>query len=118
MTGAHVGFLVIEEKTSGIAGVVNINEIIAGSFQCAFLGYYGMASYAGKGLITEAVGLAIRFAFDELGLHRLEANIQPGNIKSIALAKRPGFQLEGYSPRYLRVGTEWRDHQRWAILAS
>ena len=69
-------------------------------------------------LMTEAVRLAAAHAFGVLGLHRLEANIQPENLRSIALVKRLGFRLEGFSPRYLRIGGEWRDHERWALLAE
>jgi [ribosomal protein S5]-alanine N-acetyltransferase len=59
--------------------------------------------------------LVLREAFTRLDLHRLEANIQPANARSIALAKRCGFALEGFSPRYLKIGGRWRDHERWAI---
>ena len=117
-SGRHLNLVVIETERGEIVGVVNLNEIVAGSFQSAYLGYYGMQAFAGRGFMTEAVGLAVQLAFDELGLHRVEANIQPGNTRSIALVKRLGFSLEGFSPRYLRVAGEWRDHERWAILAD
>ena len=68
--------------------------------------------------MTQAMRLTIRHAFDDLKLHRLEANIQPGNLPSIALVKKCGFEKEGYSPRYLKVLGEWRDHERWAIRAD
>jgi ribosomal-protein-alanine N-acetyltransferase len=60
----------------------------------------------------------LRYAFKQLKLHRLEANIQPGNLASIALIKRAGFVREGYSRRYLKICGQWRDHERWAILSE
>ena len=111
--------MVVREVASGqVAGVVNLNEVVAGAFQSAYLGYYGMVALARRGMMTEAVRLAAAHAFGALGLHRLEANIQPGNLRSVALVKRLGFRLEGFSPRYLRIGGEWRDHERWALLAD
>jgi ribosomal-protein-alanine N-acetyltransferase len=119
LTGPHVGLVARDAATGEIAGVVNVIEIIYGPFyQGAFLGYYGMVGMGGRGLMTEAVRLATRHAFDVLGLHRLEANIQPGNAPSIALVKRLGFRREGFSPRYLRMDGDWRDHERWALLAD
>lgn len=117
ITGPNVG-LIARAPDSRIVGVVNINAIVMGSFQSAYLGYYGMAWCAGQDLMTEAVRLATRFAFDTLGLHRVEANIQPGNTRSIALVRRLGFRCEGLSPRYLRIGGVWCDHERWALLAD
>jgi ribosomal-protein-alanine N-acetyltransferase len=65
--------------------------------------------------MSRALELVISRAFREYRLHRLEANIQPENSRSIALVKRLGFRLEGYSPRYLRIAGKWRDHERWAL---
>ena len=101
-----------------IAGVININSIVRGCFHSGYLGYYAGAPFARRGYMTEGLRLVTRFAFAELKLHRVEANIQPGNVASIALARRCGFRLEGYSPRYLHIRGAWRDHERWALLAD
>jgi ribosomal-protein-alanine N-acetyltransferase len=118
LTGPNVGLVAREIASARVVGIVNISNIVLGAFRSAYLGYYGMAWCAGRGLMTEAVGLAVRYAFDTLGLHRVEANIQPGNAPSIALVRRLGFTKEGFSPRYLRIGGDWRDHERWARLAD
>jgi [ribosomal protein S5]-alanine N-acetyltransferase len=111
-------FIACRLEDGAIVGFLNISEIVRGQFKSAFLGYGGVAGFAGQGYMTEAMRLVLREAFMHLGLHRLEANIQPGNVASIALAKRCGFELEGFSPRYLKVGGRWRDHERWAIRAE
>lgn len=113
-----IGFIARERESGKIVGVVNLSEIVRGFFQSAYMGYYGMAGMNGRGLMGEAVSLVVSYAFGELGLHRLEANIQPGNGPSRALVKRLGFRQEGYSPRYLKINGEWRDHERWAVLAD
>ena len=110
------GFFVCARATGLIAGVININSIVRGFFHSAYLGYYAAAPYAGRGYMTEGLRLVTRYAFDALELHRLEANIQPANTASIALARRCGFRYEGFSPKYLKICGEWRDHERWAIL--
>lgn len=101
-----------------IAGVFTISQIVRGAFQSAFLGYYASARHAGQGYMREGLALVLEQAFGPLALHRLEANIQPGNRPSIALATGAGFRLEGYSPRYLLIGGRWRDHERYAITAD
>jgi ribosomal-protein-alanine N-acetyltransferase len=98
-----------------LAGVINLNEIARGQLTSAYLGYYAFAPHANHGYMSAALARVIAHAFDELELHRLEANIQPGNAPSIALVKRAGFRLEGFSPRYLKVAGRYRDHERWAI---
>jgi ribosomal-protein-alanine N-acetyltransferase len=112
---ANAFYLAHRREDDAIVGFLNISEIVRGKFQSAFLGYGGVAEFAGRGYLTEAMQLVLEEAFKRLRLHRLEANIQPGNAASIALARRCGFQLEGFSPRYLKVGGRWRDHERWAI---
>jgi ribosomal-protein-alanine N-acetyltransferase len=113
-----LGFIARERESNRIVGVINLSEIVRGFFQSAYMGYYGVAGMNGRGFMCEAVGLVITHAFLQLGLHRIEANIQPGNETSRALAKRLGFRQEGYSPRYLKINGEWRDHERWAILSD
>jgi [ribosomal protein S5]-alanine N-acetyltransferase len=101
-----------------LVGIFTISQIVRGYFQSAYLGYYANARHAGKGLMAEAMMLVLDHAFGPLALHRLEANIQPGNQPSIALARGAGFRLEGFSPRYLLIGGQWRDHERFAITAD
>jgi [ribosomal protein S5]-alanine N-acetyltransferase len=113
-----IGFIARERTRGRIIGVINLNEIVRGFLQSAYLGYYGIAGFEGEGLMREALSFVIGHAFRDLGLHRLEANIQPGNERSLGLARRLGFRCEGYSPRYLYIAGEWRDHERWAILAE
>ena len=117
-TESHVGLVARNAASGRVVGMVNLMEIVHGIFQSAYLGYYGMAWCAGSGLMTEAVRLGVVHGFGVLGLHRLEANIQPDNARSLALVRRLGFRCEGFSPRYLCIGGVWRDHERWALLAD
>ena len=108
-------FLVCAREDDTIAGVINLSQIAHGFFQSAYLGYYGFAPSVGRGLMSEGLELVLRHSFRHLKLHRLEANIQPDNERSRRLVERAGFEYEGYSPRYLKIGGRWRDHERWAI---
>lgn len=111
---SNIGLLAINQEEELVA-CINLNEIVRGVFQSAYMGYYAFEPFAGKGLMYQAMGLAIDFAFNELGLHRLEANIQPKNTRSKYLVQALGFRLEGFSPHYLRIGNEWKDHERYAL---
>ena len=113
-----VGLFVRRRVDDALAGVVNLNEPVLGMLPRACLGYYADARLAGRGYMTEGVSLALRHAFDDLGLRRIEANIQPDNRPSLALVRRLGFQKEGFSPRYLRIDGAWRDHERWAVASD
>lgn len=115
----NCGLLVVQQGAASLelAGVVNITNVVMGPFCSGYLGYYAFAGYECQGLMREGLTLAVRHAFRTLKLHRLEANIQPGNAASLALVRACGFTQEGYSPKYLKIGGRWRDHERWAIVA-
>jgi ribosomal-protein-alanine N-acetyltransferase len=112
------GLLVCLRRTGTMAGLVNINNIIRGRFQNGSLAYAAFAPTAGQGYMAEGLGLVLRYAFERLRLHRLEAQIQPGNHASVGLVRRLGFRHEGYSPELLFIDGAWRDHERWAITSD
>lgn len=109
-------FLVCLIDDGAIAGTLNLSQIFRKSFQNAYLGYQLFAGFTGKGYMTEAVAIGLHHAFVDLGLHRIEANVQPNNKPSIGVLARNGFGKEGFSRRYLKINGRWRDHERWAIL--
>jgi len=86
VTGANASFVAREGTSDRIAGVTTLSQIFLKGFQSA---YHSIAGFAGRGLMTTAVRLTINQAFNDIGLHRLQANIQPGNHRSIALAYSP-----------------------------
>lgn len=111
-------FLLCRRDDGAILGLVNINEVVRGIFQSGYLGYWIGAPFARQGFMREGLELVVGHAFEELLLHRLEANIMPENAASLALVRGLGFRREGLSPRYLKIAGEWRDHERWSILAD
>jgi len=114
----HAGYAALRRDDDSWVGVFNFSEIVRGAFQNAYLGYYGFRANAGKGLMKEGLGLALDAAFGPLGLHRVEVNIQPGNVRSIGLVMGVGFAQEGFSRGYLRIAGRWRDHVRYAMLSE
>ena len=111
-------FVVCRNSDDKIVGSITLSQIFRGNFCNAYLGYFIGAEFGGKGFMTEAIELVLRYAFKNLKLHRLEANVQPVNLASIAVLKKNGFTKEGFSRRYLKIGKKWRDHERWAIIAD
>lgn len=111
----HIGFFVKTLDHNQLVGVINISEIVYGVFQSGYLGFYRFKKSSGRGLMSEGLSLVLDFYFNRLKLHRLEANIQPENKKSIALVKNKKFRLEGLSPRYLNINGKWCDHERYAL---
>ena len=109
---------VIRKDTRELAGVIELRDIFYGDFKNAYLIYYAFAPHLRQGLMRQAVEQVVAIAFKRLKLHRLEANVQPDNLASIALLKSCGFHKEGFSPRFLKKNGQWRDHERWALLAD
>jgi ribosomal-protein-alanine N-acetyltransferase len=101
-----------------LAGVVNISEIVRGAFCSGYLGYYAFVPHAGRGYLRAGLEAILRRAFRDYGLHRVEANIRPENVRSKSLVEGLGFACEGYSPRYLKIAGRWRDHERWALTVE
>lgn len=110
------GFVVIAPRSGQLAGAINITNIVHGALCSGYLGYFAFTGHDGKGCMAQGLRAVVRLAFTRLGLHRMEANIQPDNAASIALVKACGFSKEGYSPSYLKIRGRWRDHERWAIV--
>ena len=111
-------YLICLNEDGALVGMANLGQIFFGHLRSAYLGYSAFAPHDGRGLMSEGVRLVLRQAFGPIGLHRVEANVQPENTRSIALVERLGFRHEGFSPKYLRIGGRWRDHERYAILAE
>ena len=112
----HEGFVICLNDSDEIVGVINVNNVVKGAFRSASVGYYASQAHAGRGYMREGLMHVTQHAFRELGLHRIEANIQPGNTASIRLVRGCGFQREGLSPRFLYINGAWRDHERWAAV--
>lgn len=117
------------EGEHGLVGRVNVSTIVHGAYRGATLGYDAYDPYAGRGLFAEGLRIVLAICFtpgpDGLGLHRLEANVQPANTRSAGVLRRLGFVHEGYSPDYLWLPQHadptqlaWQDHDRYALLAD
>ncbi|UTH75766.1 GNAT family N-acetyltransferase [Chromobacterium sp. IIBBL 290-4] len=109
--GRSARFLLTPPTEPGrVIGTVSFSNIARGAFQACHLGYGIDRACEGRGLMREALEAAIRFAFDDLQLHRIQANYQPHNVRSAALLQRLGFVIEGQAKDYLFLDGAWRDH--------
>ena len=117
-SGSMLGFFVFTKKNDEFVGVINLNNIRLDPFGSASLGYYAEEKLCGNGYMKEAIRLVLHHAFQKMGLNRVEVNIQPDNKASIGLIKSSGFIKEGFSKKYLKIGDDYKDHERWAILAD
>lgn len=99
-----------EDSEGSLVGRCAITNIVRGAFQAGYLGFALAAPAQGRGLMSEALAEIVRFAFGELGLHRLMANYRPENERSARLLARLDFRIEGLAKDYLRLDGAWRDH--------
>jgi ribosomal-protein-alanine N-acetyltransferase len=97
-----------------LVGRIGLSQVFRGSFQNAYLGYSIAERWNGHGFATEAVGLVLRFAFEEAALHRVQAAVMPRNAGSIRVLEKNGFREEGYAVRYLCINGAWEDHRIFA----
>jgi len=114
---AAYGFGIFLRKGAFI-GEVSLGSVQRGPFQSANVGYWIDEQHAGHGYMPEAVAVVLRFAFDQLGLHRVEAAIVPRNARSRRVAEKLGMRDEGTSERFLQIRGVWEDHVRYAITAE
>jgi ribosomal-protein-alanine N-acetyltransferase len=101
-----------------LVGELTLSSVQRGPFQSASIGYWIDRDWAGQSLMPEAVVVALRFAFENLGLHRVEISIIPRNRASRRVAEKLDLRLEGISERYLEIDGRWEDHVRYAMTAE
>ncbi|WP_079529523.1 GNAT family N-acetyltransferase [Halobacillus hunanensis] len=109
-------FGIFENGENRLVGTINLFHILRGSSQSAVIGYFLDKEYNGKGLMTEATRLIVKYAFDELKLHRIEAGVQLHNIGSIRVLEKSGFHQEGIARKNTKINGKWEDHQVLAII--
>ncbi|HJP16657.1 MAG TPA: GNAT family protein [Acidimicrobiales bacterium] len=99
-------------------GEINLNNVTRGAFQSSHVGYWVGADQAGKGYTPESLVLLMRFAFEKLGLHRLQVSIVPRNLPSRRVVEKLNLRCEGLSEKYLEIAGTWEDHLRFAITSE
>lgn len=108
---------VILDESGALVGRITLFHIERRAFQSANLGYWLGEAANGRGLATAAVGEMVRLAFDELGLHRVQAGTLLHNVRSQRVLERNGFVRFGVAPRYLQIAGQWQDHALYQVLA-
>lgn len=117
-SGAGYPFFVVRSRDNVLLGACNLNNVRRGVQQSADIGYWVGAPYVRQGHTRAAVRRILAFAFDSLGLHRVEAACRPENTASRYLLEGVGFQFEGRARAFLNIAGEWHDHDRFALLSS
>jgi ribosomal-protein-alanine N-acetyltransferase len=117
--GSAYAFAVLDtEEADRLIGRVALSNVVRGPWQNATLGYWIDKDSLGKGHATRAVRLVLRFAFEHAGLHRVQPAIIPRNTRSVRVAEKAGFRLEGRALRYLKINGTWEDHDVYALTSE
>jgi [ribosomal protein S5]-alanine N-acetyltransferase len=117
--GTAYAFAILDtELQDRLIGRVALSNVVRGPWQNATLGYWIDKDALGRGHATRAVRLVLRFAFEQAGLHRVQPAIIPRNTRSVRVAEKVGFRLEGRALRYLKINGRWEDHDVYALTAE
>ncbi|MDO6962805.1 GNAT family N-acetyltransferase [Rhizobium alvei] len=115
-SGLAMPLLLFAKDSDELLGGLTIGHIRRGAAQSCMIGYWMGIRHAGKGHMSQAIGIAIQHIFSGLGLHRIEAACIPDNVRSIRVLEKAGFRREGYMTDYLKIRGEWRDHLLYARI--
>jgi ribosomal-protein-alanine N-acetyltransferase len=107
---------VILDEAGRVAGRISLNGIVCGAFQSCAMGFWLDEAHGGRGLASAAVRHMIQVAFSELGLHRIQAETLPHNVRSQRVLEHTGFSRFGMAPAYLKIAGRWQDHIMWQLL--
>ena len=112
------GFLIYDKHSNAIQGMVHLNNVYNGNFQNAFLGYCFKTTETSESTMGIVIRLVTHYALTKLKLHRLEVSVQLQHTKLMRALRTSDYRSEGVSPRLLKVGGRWRDHERFAVTAE
>jgi len=116
--GVAYAFGIYDRTDGALSGRIALNNIVRKAWQSATLGYWVDETHNARGLATDAARLIVAFAFEQAGLHRVQAAVMPRNIRSVRVLEKTGFRYEGLSERYLLINGSWEDHRIYAITSE
>lgn len=108
----------IIELNERIVGQISVSSIIFGSFRSCSAGYWVSRSVAGRGIMPTALARVADHVLGPMGLHRIEVNIRPENVASLAVVRKLHFREEGMRLRMLHIDGDWRDHRSFALTVE
>lgn len=112
----HHFWIAVKGGNGVIVGSVALTSIIRGAFQSCYIGYKLDQALINRGYMTQAVKKCVETGFNDIGLHRIEANVMPRNAASLRVAEKAGFVYEGLSRKYLKINGCWEDHIHMVVL--